>query len=159
MSLGMNLMLRSRRVFWDWKRRVVKPIPKEPGNPDVAKSRPITLPSVCGKLLWAIIAAGVALVWDAHRLLQLPHYGFVKGNGTAEPLIIAALAAVLTAYGTSEEVLGTDDGVFECQRGYAQGCTTSAAIGWTSTYDILLSLQNSIGVDIGTFCAVSGEDG
>ena len=36
---------------------------------------------------------------------------------------------VITAYGTSKEVLGTVDGAFECQRGYAQGCTTSAAIG------------------------------
>ena len=32
-------------------------------------------------------------VWDAHRLLQPQQYGFVKGGGTVEPLIIATLAA------------------------------------------------------------------
>ena len=66
---------------------------------------------------------------------------------------------VPTAYGASEEVLGTAAGVSECYRGYAQGCTTFAAIGWTGTHDILLSPQNSIGVDSETFRAVGDEDG
>jgi hypothetical protein len=66
---------------------------------------------------------------------------------------------VLTAYGTSEQVLGQEKGVFECKRGYAQGCTSSASVGWVSFYDILLSLQNTIGVDGGTFRAMGDEEG
>ena len=66
---------------------------------------------------------------------------------------------VLTAYGTSSDILGDTDGTFECLRGYAQGCTTSAAIGWTSFYDIFLSMQNEIGVDGGSFRVVDDTNG
>ena len=65
---------------------------------------------------------------------------------------------VLTAYGTSAEVLG-DIGTFECLRGYAQGCTSSASMGWNSAYDVLLSMQNSIGTDGGTFNVLGDENG
>ena len=45
-----NLVLRSRRVFSQWLRRAICPIPKVPGNPDVKLSRPLTLLSVSGKV-------------------------------------------------------------------------------------------------------------
>ena len=209
-----NLMMRSRRVFSQWRRRAIVPIPKIRGNPDVALSRPITLLSVSGKCFWGIMSDRVASVWESRRLLQRQQYGFRRGVNTDEPLIIATLAAeqcydlqqplitvsqdiskafdsvsrgmkalafgrlglpdefcdmfalmdvcnrtvVVTAYGTSEEVLG-EEGVFECARGYAQGCTSSANIGWVSFYDILLTLQNTIGIDGGTFRATGDEDG
>ena len=65
---------------------------------------------------------------------------------------------VVTAYGTSEDVLGKE-GVFEAARGYAQGCSSSASIGWVSFYDILLTLQKTIGVDDGSFRVVGDEEG
>jgi hypothetical protein len=209
-----NLMLRSRRAFSQWKRRAICPVPKIIGNPDVGLSRPLTLLSVSGKVFWSVMSDRMTLIWKEHELLQRQQYGFRRGVSIDEPLIIATLAAeqcydlrqplitasqdiskafdsvsrglkalafgrlgvpeefcdmfatmdvdnrtvVLTAYGTSETILG-EDGVFECARGYAQGCTTSANIGWTSFYDILLTLQNTLGIDDGTFRAIGDELG
>ena len=209
-----NLMMRSRRAFSQWKRRAICPVPKIIGNPDVGLSRPITLLSVSGKVFWSVMSDRMVLIWKKHELLQRQQYGFRQGVSIDEPLIIATLAAeqcydlrqplitasqdiskafdsvsrglkalafgrlgvpeefcdmfaamdidnrtvVLTAYGTSETVLG-EEGVFECARGYAQGCTTSANIGWTSFYDILLTLQHTLGVDDGTFRAIGDELG
>ena len=51
----LNLMLRGRRAFSAWLHRAICPIPKIPGNPDVALSRPLTLLSVSGKIFWGIL--------------------------------------------------------------------------------------------------------
>ena len=88
-----NLMLRSRRAFSAWKQRAICPIPKEEGNPDVNKSRPLTLLSVSGKVFWAIMSDRVTAIWRTHGLLQKQQYGFQRNTGTQEPLIIATLAA------------------------------------------------------------------
>ena len=209
-----NLMLRHRRVFSQWLRRAICPIPKVPGNSDVKLSRPLTLLSVAGKLFWSILSDRITSVWREHSLLQQQQYGFRRGVGTEDPLIIATLAAeqnydlrqpayevsqdipkafdsvarvfkslclkrlgvpdefcdlfesmdtnnetvVLTAFGTSEEVLGRD-GIFECKRGYAQGCTSSPEMGWNSCYDVLLSMQSTLGTDGGSFRVIGDEKG
>ena len=65
-----NTMLRSRRGFREWKRRAINPILKEPGDADVAKSRPLTLITVYGRLFWATMAARGSTVSAEHRPLQ-----------------------------------------------------------------------------------------
>ena len=88
-----NLVLRSRRVFSQWLRRAICPIPKVPGNPDVKLSRPLTLLSVSRKVFWSILTDRVTRVWRTNKLLQPQQYGFQQGIGTDEPLIISTLAA------------------------------------------------------------------
>ena len=88
-----NFALRSKRVFWQWKRRAKCRIPKVPGNPDVALSRPISLLSVTGKVFWSVLSDRITRVWREHGLLHKQQYGSTKGVNTTEPLIIATLAA------------------------------------------------------------------
>ena len=72
----MNLMLRSRRVFSQWLRRAICPVPKVVGNPDVKLSRPLTLLSVSGKVFWSILSGRVTTIWRENDLLQRQQYGF-----------------------------------------------------------------------------------
>ena len=88
-----NLMLQGRRVFTEWLRRAICPIPKIPGNPDVALSRPLTLLSVSGKVFWAVITDRITAVWRENDLLQKQQYGFQRGISSDEPLLIATLVA------------------------------------------------------------------
>jgi hypothetical protein len=49
--------------------------------------------------------------------------------------------AVVTAYGYSDEILGTEEGSFEFERGWCQGASESPD-GWVAFYDILIAMQN-----------------
>jgi hypothetical protein len=194
-----NIGLRSRRVgFTSWLQRVLCPIPKERGNPDLEKSRPLCLLEVLAKAYWAIISTRVSKVWEDNCLLQKQQFGFRKGKSVLDPLLLATLTAeqqycensplymllqdiskaydsvaryigkemslrrlgmpddlidtylqmdvgnrcaVVTAYGYSDEILGTEEGSFEFERGWCQGASESPD-GWVAFYDILIAMQN-----------------
>ena len=55
---------------------------------------------------------------------------------------------VLTAYGCTDEILGTEKGIFEYERGFCQGASESPS-GWVALYDIYLDLQAEYAKDDG----------
>jgi hypothetical protein len=86
-----NPIMRGRRVFTEWLWRAICPIPKVPGNPDVALSRSLTLRYVSEKVFWGVITDRITSVRRESSLLQKQQYGFQRGIRTDEPLMIAIM--------------------------------------------------------------------
>lgn len=82
-----------RMGFSTWKRRVMCPVAKELGNPDLAKARPLCLLEVLMKAYWAIMGGRISKIWESNGLLQPQQFGFRPGRSTTEPLLLATLVA------------------------------------------------------------------
>ena len=75
-----------------WKEARVVPIHKKSSRADPSNYRPISLLSVVGKLLEAIIASKVTSFMETHHLLSPKQFGFRRGRSAADLLLLQSAA-------------------------------------------------------------------
>ena len=86
-----NLTIRSGYIYKSWKEELIYTVPKEEGNPDQAKQRPIKLQEVLRKLTVGIKKNALQEIWHAHGLISPQQFAFMKGWSTAEPILLKNL--------------------------------------------------------------------
>lgn len=77
--------------FSSWKRRLLNPVPKVPGDPSLEKARPIMLLEVMSKLYWDVVSRRIATVLETHHLLQPQQFGSRGGRSVLDPLLVSTL--------------------------------------------------------------------
>ena len=65
-----------------WQDRLVTLLPKEQGNHDLAKIRPISLFEIIRKLWASMVTRRVQQVWHKHSVLHPHQHGFRPQHGT-----------------------------------------------------------------------------
>ena len=80
-------------VYDHWKERVISPVPKEEGNFNIDRARPLVLLEVVQKAFWAILTARMTGVWEDNDLLNDMQFGFRKGRSVTAPALMASLIA------------------------------------------------------------------
>ena len=78
----------SGMTYTDWKEQIVNWIPKEAGNPDINKRRPLMYYEVMHKMHIGIRLHRVAKVWLKHGIIDENNYAFLSGKSTMQPLMI-----------------------------------------------------------------------
>ena len=73
-------------IIWSWE--IINWIPKEPGNPDIDRRRPIALLEVMRKLSLGANSRKVFDIWEEKDVLDKDNYAFTKGNTTTDPILI-----------------------------------------------------------------------
>ena len=111
-----NLAIQSGHIFTMWKRELIYRIPKEPGNPDQLKQRPLKLQEVMRKITLGIKKNHLLKVWHEHKLISPQQFAFMKGWSTSEPIIIKKLTLELSRL-TKQCVLALDE---DLKRAYDQ---------------------------------------
>ena len=71
-----------------WQEQIVNWIPKELGNPDINKRRPLMYYEVLHKMHIGIRLHRVSKVWLKHGLIDENNYAFLAGKSTMQPLMI-----------------------------------------------------------------------
>ena len=71
-----------------WQEQIVNWIPKELGNPDINKRRPLMYYEVLHKMRIGIRLHRVSKVWLKHGLIDENNYAFLAGKSTMQPLMI-----------------------------------------------------------------------
>ena len=71
-----------------WKHEIVNWIPKEPGNPDMNKRRPLMFYEVMRKMCMGVKKQQVMNVWLKHKTIDKDNYAFMPGFDTSDPLMI-----------------------------------------------------------------------
>ena len=74
--------------FEDWNNEIVNWIPKEEGNDDMRKRRPLMYYEVMRKMCMGIKKGEVIKVWHDNGLIDKDNYAFLQGLSTTEPLMI-----------------------------------------------------------------------
>ena len=78
--------------YKDWQNEIIAWLPKEPGNPDIARRRPIALLDVLKKLCFGAKKHEFLSIATEHGLLHPEHYGALQDKSTTEPIIKKILA-------------------------------------------------------------------
>ena len=78
----------SGMTYTDWKEQIVNWIPKEAGNPDINKRRPLMYYELMHTMHIGIRLHRVAKVWLRHGIIDENNYAFLSGKSTMQPLMI-----------------------------------------------------------------------
>ena len=111
-----NLAIQSGHIFTMWKKELIYRIPKEPGNPDQLKQRPLKLQEVMRKITLGIKKNHLIEVWHEHKLISPQQFAFMKGWSTSEPIMIKKLSLELARL-TKQSILALDE---DLKRAYDQ---------------------------------------
>ena len=71
-----------------WKEEIVNWTPKEDGNPDINKRRPLMYYEVLRKMCIGMRVRRVLNVWRRHGIIDENNYAFLTGKSTMQPLMI-----------------------------------------------------------------------
>jgi hypothetical protein len=71
-----------------WKEEIVNWTPKEDGNPDINKRRPLMYYEVLRKMCIGMRVGRVLNVWRRHGKIDENNYTFLTGKSTMQPLMI-----------------------------------------------------------------------
>ena len=71
-----------------WKEEIVNWTPKEDGNPDINKRRPLMYYEVLRKMCIGMRVRRVLNVWRKHGIIDENNYAFLTGKSTMQPLMI-----------------------------------------------------------------------
>ena len=71
-----------------WGEEICNWTPKEAGNPDVAKRRPLIYYEIMRKMCIGIRTRRVAKVWKDNGIIDEDNCAFLAGLSTTEPLMI-----------------------------------------------------------------------
>ena len=74
-------------TYTEWKEQIARWIPKETGNPDIYKQRPLMYYEVIHKMHMAIRLHRVAKVWLKHGIIDENNYAFFAGKSTMVPSV------------------------------------------------------------------------
>jgi hypothetical protein len=74
--------------YTQWKYEIVNWIPKEEGNPDMAKRRQLVYYEVLRKMCMGVKKRQIMNVWVKHGLIDKDNYAFMPGFDTSVPLMI-----------------------------------------------------------------------
>jgi hypothetical protein len=75
-------------TYSSWGEQIVNWIPKEEGNPDINKRRPLIYYEVMHIMHIGIRLHRVAKVWLRHGIIDANNYAFLAGKSTMQPLMI-----------------------------------------------------------------------
>ena len=78
-------------TFSSWSWEIINWIPKEPGNPDIDRRRPIALLEVMRKLSLGANSRKNFDIWEKKDVLDKDNYAFTKENTTTGPILIKKL--------------------------------------------------------------------
>eukprot|EP00935_MAST-01C_sp_MAST-1C-sp1_P001249 g1249.t1 len=73
--------------FNEWKHEMIAWLPKEKGNPDIAKRRPIALLDVMKKICFGAKKKQFIITAMDHGLIHPEHYGALHDRSTVEPIL------------------------------------------------------------------------
>ena len=167
--MSANASLRLRCAGTSWKREVLVPIPKEPGNPDREKIRPLKMQEVLRKSVLGVVMRRFMTRAVELGLVDEMQSGFVPGKDTSTPLLqlraivdnhnffrkdlVLVSQDIKRAYDSCEYVSGKEmplrrwgapEELIELLKEYDDGRVTEIRIAQGSTADIL-------GEELGTF--------
>ena len=71
-----------------WKEEIVNWTPKEDGNPDINKRRPLMYYEVLRKMCIGMRVRRVLNVWQKNGIIDENNYAFLTGKSTMQPLMI-----------------------------------------------------------------------
>jgi len=74
--------------YSDWKEEIVNWTPKEEGNPDINKRRPLMYYEVLRKICIGIRVRRVLNIWRKNGIIDENNYAFLTGKSTMQPLMI-----------------------------------------------------------------------
>ena len=74
--------------FSAWREEIVNWVPKEEGNPDINKRRPLVYYEIMRKMCMAVRVRRVAKVWRDNGIIDENNYAFLAGKSTMQPLMI-----------------------------------------------------------------------
>ena len=75
-------------VYTSWNAELINWIPKEEGNPDINKRRPIALLEVMRKICMGIKKQEMFDIWIRNGFINPDNYAFLKGKSTSLPILI-----------------------------------------------------------------------
>ena len=79
-------------VYRDWRTEIINWIPKEAGNPDMDRRRPIALLEVLRKMWLGIRKGPVQEIWVRNKYINADNFAFLKGKSTSLPILIKKFA-------------------------------------------------------------------
>ena len=103
MTLIFQAFLQQGQVPDDWKQANVAPIFKKGDDSTAASYKPISLTSVCCKILEHIIHSQIMRHLDIHQILSDQQHGFRK-NGSCESQLILTVQDLATALVENEQM-------------------------------------------------------
>ena len=80
------------------KERVISPVPKEEGNLNIDRTRPLILLDLIESAFWAILTSRMTELWETNGLLYNVQLGFRKGRSATAPELMATLIAEERVY-------------------------------------------------------------
>lgn len=84
--------------FKDWNEEILNWIPKEEGNTDINKRRPIMYHEVMRKMCIGIRIRKILNVWRTNGIIDEDNYAFLTGQTTMQPLMIKKLLLEYAKY-------------------------------------------------------------
>jgi len=97
-ALAISLPYMRGLGYEQWKDELVNWIPKEEGNTDMNKRRPIMFYEVLRKLSVGIRVKKVLKVWSRNGIIDDDNYAFLTGRTTVQPLMIKKMMLEDAAY-------------------------------------------------------------
>jgi len=107
LTLLFSSSLQSGEIPDTWRHALIQPAFKKGDRSSAANYRPISLTSVCCKLLEHIVRSAITSHLDQHNILVDSQHGFRKGRSCETQLILTVddLAAVLEESGQTDTIL------------------------------------------------------
>ena len=87
----LNLPMLTKRSFVSWDKEIINWIPKEPGNPDIDRRRPIALLEVMRKCALGVRKNRVLEVWMKHGCIDKDNFAFMPGEFIHDPILLKRL--------------------------------------------------------------------